>query len=286
MPAAPVVPAALALLSVVTLALVAGLGSPASASAQKLKQPGAAKSLRALVRQTNALPAAAAPVAKRRKLARAAKSARRSARGRPCASVRQLARYRGVLRGIRVKKGRRFRRATNRLAALGPAAMTASRALLAKRGTRRCGGGVKPSKLESARFRILKNGATGMRLRVQLPALRFVNRVGGGRTWTKLVLPKTDSPGRAGTPGIPMVSEILGVPAGAALDVDATRATSYTIQQVDVFPNQREAVDQGAPAGQPGTLRQSALHAQPRRLHTARQGPRPRGRRKDPRTLT
>ena len=150
--------------------------------------------------------------------------------------------------------------------------MNASRALLAKRGTRRCGGGVKPSKLESARFRILKNDATGMRLRVQLPALRFVNRVGGGRTWTKLVLPKTDSPGRAGTPGIPMVSEILGVPAGAALDVDATRATSYTIQQVDVFPNQREAVDQGAPApGSRDTLRQSALQAQPRRLHTARQ---------------
>jgi hypothetical protein len=219
----------------------------APASAQKLNQPGAAKSLRALVRQTNALPAAAAPQAKRRQLARAAKSARRSARGRPCASLRQLARYRRVLRGIRVKKGRRFRRASNRLAALGPAAMNGSRALLAKRGTRRCGGGVKPSKLESARFRILKNDANGMRLRVQLPALRFVNRVGGGRTWTKLVLPKTDSPGRAGTPGIPMVSEILGVPVGATLSVDATRATSYTIQQVDVFPNQREAVDQGAP---------------------------------------
>ncbi len=112
---------------------------------------------------------------------------------------------------------------------------------------------MKPSKLESARFRILKNDASGMRLRVQLPALRFVNRVGGGRTWTKLVLPKTDSPGRPGTPGIPMVSEILGVPAGAALVVDATRATSYTIQQVDVFPNQRESVDQSAPP--PGRAR-------------------------------
>jgi Peptidase family C25/Propeptide_C25 len=236
-------PALLALLIVLLLPAL----SAAPASAQKLKQPGAAKSLRVLVRQTNALPAAAAPKAKKQKLARAAKSARRTARGRPCASVRQLARYRGVLRGIRVKKGRRFRRATNRLAALGPAAMNASRALLAKRATRRCGGGTKPSKLESARFRILKNDTSGMRLRVQLPALRFVNRVGGGRTWTKLVLPRTDSPGRAGTPGIPMVSDILGVPAGATLDVDATRATSYTIQQVDVFPNQREAVDQSTP---------------------------------------
>ena len=110
--------------------------SAAPASAQKLKQPGAAKSLRALVLQTNAPPAAAAPRAKTQRLARAAKSARRSARGRPCASVRQLARYRTVLRGIRVKKGRRSAARSNRLAALGPAAMNASRALLAKRGTR------------------------------------------------------------------------------------------------------------------------------------------------------
>jgi hypothetical protein len=247
-------PALLALLIVLLLPAL----SAAPASAQKLKQPGAAKSLRTLVRQTNALPAAAAPQAKQRRLARAARSARRSARRRPCASVRQLARYRAVLRGIRVKKGRRFRRASNRLAALAPAAMNASRALLAKRGTRRCGGGVKPSTLEAARFRILRNDTRGMRLRVQLPALRFVNRVGGGRTWTKLVLPRTDSPGRAGAPGIPMVSEILGVPTGARLVVDATRASSYTIEQVDVFPNQREAVDQGAPA--PGSR---ALFASP-----------------------
>ena len=120
---------------------------------------------------------------------------------------------------------------------------------------------MKPSKLESARFRILKNDANGMRLRVQLPALRFVNRVGGGRTWTKLVLPKTDSPGRAGTPGIPMVSEILGVPDRRDSRRRRHETTSYTIEQVDVFPNQRESVDQSAPPTQPGPLRQSALQA-------------------------
>src|SRR4051812_16824306 len=133
-------PRALALLSVLTLALVAGLDSPASA--QKLKQRGADASLRILVRQTNALPSAAAPTVNRRQLRQAALAARRSAGKRPCASLGQLARYRKVLRGIRVKKGRRQRRTSNRLTALAPAAMNASRALLAKRKTRRCGGGV------------------------------------------------------------------------------------------------------------------------------------------------
>ena len=130
----PAAPRTLALLSFITLAMLAGSSAPASA--QKLEQRGAGASLRILVRQTNALPPAAAPAAKRRQLSRAARAARRSVRKRPCASLRQLARYRRVLRGIRVKKGRRHRRASNRLTALAPAAMNASRALLAKRTTR------------------------------------------------------------------------------------------------------------------------------------------------------
>ena len=59
-------PRALALLSFVTLAMLAGSSAPASA--QKLEQRGAGASLRILVRQTNALPPAAAPAAKRRQL--------------------------------------------------------------------------------------------------------------------------------------------------------------------------------------------------------------------------
>jgi hypothetical protein len=238
-------PRTFALLAAVSLLILALFAGPASA--QKLKQPTAAKALRTLVRQTNALPGAAASKAQKSKLVQAARSARRTVRTRPCASVRQLARYRRVLRGIKVKKGRRYRRASNRLTALAPASMTASRALLAKRSTRRCGGGVKPSKREQAKMTLLQNDTNGMRVRVQLPALRFVDEEGGGRTWTKLVLPNTDAPGRAGTPGIPMVSSTIGVPDGATLDVDATRTTSYTIGAVDVFPNQREPVDQGGP---------------------------------------
>ena len=45
--------------------------------------------------------------------------------------------------------------ARTRLKALGPLSMTATRALLASRRTRRCGGGVRPSKLEEPRTRIL-----------------------------------------------------------------------------------------------------------------------------------
>ena len=227
--------------------LLAFLVAASPASAQKLRQPSATSALKQLVRQTNALPSNAATKKQKASLRRNALAARRSARRRPCASVSQLASFRRRLGGIKVKKGRRNRRAANRLKALAPLSMNASRALLASRRTRRCGGGVRPSKLEEPRTTILQNDANGMRLRVDLPALRFVDEEGGGRTWTRLALPGTDTPAAPGSPGIPVVAKTLGVPEGASLEVEATDSTSYTIGGVDVFPAQPDPVDQGGP---------------------------------------
>ena len=234
---------------VVALLILAVCAAPASA--QKLRQPSAGSALKQLVSQTNKLPSSAATKKQKAKLKKAAATARRSARKQPCTSVRQLATFRRVLRGIKVKKGRRNRTAINRLRALGPTSMSASRALLAGSRTKRCGGGVKPSKLETAQTTILQNDANGMKLRVDLPALRFVDEEGGGRTWTKLVLPETDSPADPGSPAIPTVAKTLGVPEGASMKVEATDTTSYTIDGVDVFPAQPDPVDQGGPGVDP-----------------------------------
>src|SRR4051812_36951628 len=160
-------------LGALALALVA---APADA---KLKLPPPGKALGALVRQTKALPRAAAPKARKRKLVRLAGSAKHAAKRRACRSVRRLAQYRRLVGRTKVKKRRR--RAADSVAALGAASMDASRALLASKRTRRCGGGVKPSTRETPKFEVLKSDANGMRLRVQLPALRFVPAPGGGR---------------------------------------------------------------------------------------------------------
>ena len=228
------------------LLAVAGLCA-APASAQKLRQPSAGSALKQLVSQTNELPSSAATRKQKAKLRKAAATARRNARGKPCASVKQLATFRRTLRGIKLKKGRRNRRGTNSLKALGPLSMAASRALVASPRTKRCGGGVRPSRLEEAKIEILQSDANGMKLRVDLPALRFVDAEGGGRTWTKLMLPNSDSPQDPGSPGIPVVARTLGVPEGATVEVDATRTTSFTIDGVDVFPAQPDPVDAGPP---------------------------------------
>jgi peptidase C25-like protein len=225
-----------------TLALL-GLGGGQALAA---KAPTAKSSLKALARQASSLPPASASAAKRRALKRLAAHAGSSARRRPCASVKDLNRFRRVLAGVPVKKkgGRRARRAAQRLSALGPASVTASRLLLASKRTRRCGGGVKPPKGDNPKVKILKSTAQQLRVRVELPAVQFVAREEGGKAWTQLVLPNSDAPGAPGTPGIPVVSDVLAVPDGAKLRVKTNDVDKVVVDGVDVFPVQPDPVDQ------------------------------------------
>ena len=232
--------------TLLSAALVAG-GTSAPAAAPKKKTPTAASALSALVRQTTALPRTGISPAKRSTLLRRARKARGAARARPCVAVRDLASYRRTLKSTKVRSTLRAKARDTlrkRLAAVGTSSMTASRRLLADRRTKACGGGVAASTLADTRTRVLRSDENGMSIRVQLPQLRFVPETGGGKTWTKLVLPNTDAPGAPGTPGIPVASSLIAVPDGATLDVKATKTTSYSLDGVEVYPVQPDSVDQ------------------------------------------
>jgi hypothetical protein len=217
-------------------------GGSVALGAKKKGNP-TAKALKTLVVRTNALPRNALPPAKKLRLQGAAKHARQVAGKRPCRAVKDLSRFRRVLLGARVKKGKKGAKAARKLAALGPISLKASSSLLASKRTKRCGGGTKPSRLSNTKWKVLKSDANGMKLKVQLPAVQFVARTGGGKTWTQLILPNTDAPGDPGTPGIPVASNVIGVPDGAKLIVKPGEADSYTLDGVDVFPAQPEPVD-------------------------------------------
>jgi hypothetical protein len=218
--------------------LLALFGSSA-AVAQKRDRTAAA--LKALVRQTKALPKGATPAAKKRKLTKLAKRARRSYPKRACRSVRTLVRYRRVLVKIRPKRAR------NKVAALSPKSLVASRRLLAKRATRRCGGGVTQNDIDSAETEVIRSDVNGMELQVDLPPVRFVPRVEQGKTWTELKLPETDSPQAPGSPGIPVVSKAFAIPDGATVEVTPGQTESTTLDGVEVFPVQADPVDQDEP---------------------------------------
>lgn len=256
--------------ALIALTIVLGVGI-GGAGAFAAKKPNATtKALRELVRQTNALPPTVASTVRRRQLRRAATHALRVARNRPCAAVADLARYRRILARVKVKRGKRLPRSSHRLALLGPTSLNATRLLLTDKRTRRCGGGVAPSRRASGTATVLSSSIESLRLRVQLPEVRFAPRIAGGRNWTQLLVPNTDAPSKPGTPGIPVVSSTYAVPDGARVVITPLKTQSYTVDGVDVFPAQPESVDQNRPrpdftkppfAAKPFTLDASAYRS-------------------------
>ena len=193
-----------------SLLVLTALGGGQALAAKATKKANATATLKSLVGQTTRLPKSAASKSAKATLLRRARHARRVAAKNPCLAVRDLSAYRKTLRGARIRptvRGRKLKAKLRRnLADLGPASLRASRKLLTDRRTAKCGGGIVPSNLKATKTSVLASNENGMKLRVQLPALRFVATDDGGKSWTKLVLPNTDSPGTPGTPGIPIAS--------------------------------------------------------------------------------
>jgi hypothetical protein len=234
------------------LILLAGGGQ--AQAAPSTKKANATSLLRTLVNQTQSLPRLAASASAKSRLLRAARRARSVASRTPCTAVRQLTAYRKTLKAARIRgsaRGSRNRaRLRQRLAALGPASMKASRRLLSDRRTKGCGGGVVVPTAAAAKPNVLSSDVNGMKLRVELPAVQFVEKSEGGKSWTKLVLPNMDSAGSPGSPGIPVSSSVIALPDGATMKVTSTDTDSYTLDGVELFPVQPEPVDQ-APARTP-----------------------------------
>ncbi|MGH2897625.1 MAG: C25 family cysteine peptidase, partial [Solirubrobacteraceae bacterium] len=225
------------------LAFIVGAGAQAAVK----KPAGPAKALRDVVTQTVKLPRASVPSPRRARLLGLARHARRVAASSPCSAVRDMTSYRRVLKTTRVKARVRAalrRRGLAALAQANAASTSASRSLLSSSRTRRCGGGGTPSTLSEAKATVMKSDENGITLRVRLPQLQFVSEQGGGKSFTKLVAPGTETPGNPGQPGIPVSSEVIAVPDGAQLEVKATKTESFTIGGVEVFPIQPDPVDQ------------------------------------------
>jgi len=185
-----------------SLLVLTAFGAPALA-AKATKKANATSTLKSLVGQTTRLPKSAASKSAKATLLRRARHARRVASANPCLAVKDLTAYRKTLRRARIRpsvRGRKLKaKLRHTLMDLGPASLKASRKLLTDRRTAKCGGGIVPSNLKATKTSVLASNENGMKLRVQLPALRFVATDGGGKSWTKLVLPDTDAPGAPGT---------------------------------------------------------------------------------------
>ena len=224
--------------------LILTAGSGQALAAKSTKTANARPALASLISQTRSLPRQAASTAAKARLLRLARRARSVAPTRPCTAVRGLTSYRKTLKATKIRGSARGRanraRLRKRLAALGPSSMRASRKLLSDRRTRSCGGGIVTPTRKSVKTSVLRSDANGMKLRVDLPAVQFVEKSEGGKSWTQLVLPNTGSSGTPGTPGIPVSSSTIAVPDGATMSVKATSTESYSLDGVELFPVQPE----------------------------------------------
>jgi hypothetical protein len=234
--------------AVITVAVTLGAGGSAGAATTP-RTPAAA--LKALTAQTKLVPKTVLGASQRRRLLALAAHARRRASANPCVAVTDLNGFRRILRSVKVNTVASRRKANAKLARLGPASVLASGRLLASKKTKACGGGIAPPTRTAPKTTVASSDVNGVNLTVAMPALGFRPQTGGGKSWTQLVLPDSGSPSGTGAPGIPVVSTDFAVPDGAKVTVTPGSTQSYTVDGVDVFPQQGDPADATAPGGEP-----------------------------------
>ena len=208
-----------------------------------------------LLNDTAALRATDASAATRRRLAALASGALKSSLVRPCRAVVLTGRYRRLLRRV---AERPTAPETNKP---GPASIrgTLDRDALAVQAglrqlphTARCGGGGRTRAGTALTTRVRRSSKRLLRMHVTLPVARWDARRGGGRDFIGLNMDGTDSIGGTGDPGVPAFTRLFAVPRGARMSVRVTNARGYTLDGIDLFPKQEQAVDQDVPPDFPG----------------------------------
>ena len=174
----------------------------------------------------------------------------RNAFRRPCRSVGVIRDYRALLRRVAKR-----RTAPRRGRKPGPAsvrgtlerdALAVDAGLKQLPGTRRCGGGATKA-AETLRTRVRRSSRRTLRMHVTLPVARWEARSGGGRDFIGLSMDGIDFIGANGDPGVPAFTRLFAVPRGARMSVRVSNARGYTLEDIDLFPKQDQAVDQELP---------------------------------------
>ena len=237
-----------------SLLLLAPLGAT---QAVAKKSPSASKQVsRAftlLVRDTRGIPKRAVTKRNRAALLRTARRARKQARRRPCASIKTLRTFNRQLKRVRARKPRaRVRRPTagSPRGVLAARVVTLNAALLQSPKAKRCGGG-KRNPVTEAKSRVLSSSEKQLKMRIQMPPPQFVAHNVGGKDFLEMAMEGMDVSGDIGKPGLPMKSTFFAIPEGADVAIDVSNAKGYTIPGVELYPLQKQPVDQAPPTPKP-----------------------------------
>jgi hypothetical protein len=239
----------------IALLVAPALAQAATKAPSPKRQTAAA--FKTLLRDTRSVPRKAISKKNKRVLLRHAQRAKKVALRRPCLSVKRLRVYKRNLRRVREPRVRRFELTSTTIRGLLEAdALEANVAVLQLPKAKRCGGG-KRSTVAEATPRVLESDPAHVRVRIAIPPPKFVQKKIGGTVYQQILMDGMGEGGTAGEPGLPKVTEFLGVPDGASVSVNTNSSQGYDIQGVNLLPKQLQALDgtqlpDGAP--DPGTF--------------------------------
>jgi hypothetical protein len=229
------------------VALVALIALPAGPAAGATKAPTPKKqtatAFKHLRLDTKAVPRKNLKKKHKRRLLKIVAKGRKQSVKRPCLSIKTLRTYRKRLKLIKEPKKRRFElNITTIRGALESDALSANVALLQLPRASKCGGG-KHSTVTQTAPQVQESDATHVRVTVALPPPTFVAHQVGGTTYQQIVMGGMSEAGDVGDPGVPKVTQFLGVPEGADVQVTVNGTQGYDLDGVNVFPHQEEPVD-------------------------------------------
>ncbi|HMJ96991.1 MAG TPA: C25 family cysteine peptidase [Thermoleophilaceae bacterium] len=225
------------------------LGAAAADAATPDPRTTTRNALTRFLNDTRGVGRADASAATRRRLLTLALRIEGSSVSHPCRSVRVIRRYRALLPKVAERRttpgGRRPGPASVR-GTLERDALAVDAGLKQLPGTRRCGGGATRAST-SLTTRVRRSSRRTLKMHVTLPVARWEARSGGGNDFIGLNMDGADFIGGNGDPGVPAFTRMFAVPRGARMSVRVSNARGYTLDGIDLFPKQEQAVDQDLP---------------------------------------
>jgi len=234
-------------LAAVSIALAASAGVAGAATPDP--RTTTANALTRFLNDTRGLGQADASAKTRRRLLTLALRVEGNAKAHPCRSVRSIRLYRALLPRVaerRTKAGGRRPGPASVRGTLERDALAVDAGLKQLPGTRRCGGGATRASA-SLTTRVRRSSRKTLRMHVTLPVARWEARSGGGRDFIGVNMDGADFLGATGDPAVPAFTRLFAVPRSARMSVRVSNARGYTLDGIELFPKQEQAVDQEPP---------------------------------------
>jgi hypothetical protein len=98
-----------------------------------------------------------------------------------------------------------------------------------------------------ARTTVVESTEHTLKLHIELPRAQFVTREAGRERYVALTMEGMTTGGDPGKPGLPVATELFGIPQGADVSLRVSNVQSHEERDVLLYPAQPDPIDDGSP---------------------------------------